>query len=83
MRKIYPRKIQATFCPKVAAESESKRVFVSTGGFQGRQQYKITCSMSVYTARELILNLRKALREIRDDNVRSLNATVSEAEKPL
>jgi hypothetical protein len=83
MRKIYPRKIQATLCPKVTAHSEGKRVEVLTGGFQGAQRYDVTCNMSIYTARELILNLRKALREIRDDNIRSLNGAVAEAEKPL
>jgi hypothetical protein len=82
-RKRYRRKINATFCPQVTAQSESNRITVVTGGFQGLQRYDIAASMSIYTARTLILNLRLALREVRDDNVRDLNEAVAEAEKLL
>lgn len=83
MRKIYPRNVKATFCPKVTCSTYSQRVVVTTGGWQGKQAYNIAADMSIETARTLILDLRKALREIRDETIKRVQGAVSEAEKPL
>lgn len=82
-RKIYPRRIAATFCPVVSEMIEGQRVIVKTAGNQGHQHYIITASLSIYTASRLIVDLRKALRAIRAESARHLDEQVSNAEKPL
>lgn len=83
MKKRYPRNIKANFCPEVSTDCMAQRVVVTTGGFKGLQRYNVTADMSVTTAKNLILNLRKALREIRDVNIQRLNAAVAAAEAEL
>jgi hypothetical protein len=82
--KKYARKVNANWCPVVSTEVFGQRVVVKTGESRGSEiKFKVTASMSIYTASRLIVDLRKALRQIRAESAAALDAQVAIAEKPL
>jgi hypothetical protein len=77
------RNIKATRRPEVTASAASQRIYIKSGSDTQSTRYNITADMSIYTASRLIVELRKALRLVRDENIRELNEQVANAEIPL
>lgn len=77
----YNRKVKLAWSPQVTIRE--RQVVVTSGGQQGATRYECTGELSCYCAEQLILELRKALRKIRDDETARLNGCVSRAEAAL
>lgn len=70
-------------CPDVTAWTHSQKVIVQAGGFAGKVEFLVKGELSVNCAKNLIRELRKALRQIRDETRERLDKAVSDAEGPL
>jgi hypothetical protein len=81
-RVIGKKPLDLTHIPKVETTYDD-HVRITTGGFQDGQPWVASGALSVYCARNLILNLRIALRKIRDERTAQLKMVVEDAEKPL
>lgn len=82
--KVTTRKVRLNSNPAVEAEVHADRIVVSVNGWMGESVFiNARGELSVYCAKHLILNLRKALRRVRDEKTAILNAQVLEAERPL
>lgn len=82
-KKQRTRNIKAEWTPEVDALVYSRVIRVKTGGWSGETRNVVTGELSVSCAVELIRNLRKAVRQIRDYQVATLNNAVDRAEGPL
>lgn len=79
----YTRKIKLVFSPKVEAVPSLQKVRVSTGSWMGKTQYACAGDLSVYCAVQLVRELRRALRRIRDEETAKLANAVTDAEGGL
>jgi hypothetical protein len=52
-------------------------------GFDGVQNFKVEGTLEPHCARNLILDLRRGLRQIRNETAERLNNCITEAEKSL
>lgn len=77
------RNLGLTMTPNVTHNSFSGEVLIETGGLTG--QTWVTCrgTMSMYCAAHLVVELRKALRAIRREQIMSLNSSIAKAEQDL
>jgi hypothetical protein len=58
------------------------RIRVETGGFlQG--EFSARGELSMDCCAKLVLDLRRAMREIRDERTATLNAAITRAERPV
>ena len=75
--------VNCTHTPKVEAMYDTIRI--TSGGYSGprQQEFKLYGDLTPGCTARLIVELRTALRKVRDDRVRQLNGNVAEAEKPL
>ena len=73
--------IALSFSQKVSLV-DADRIRISSGGWL-KQRFETYSDLSPHAAKLLILELRKALRSIRDERVAYFNTQVSEAEKLL
>lgn len=83
MTKTRTRNLKIIFTPKVEAKSYSQTITVTTGSWSGKTMNSMTGEMSVHCAAQLIRNLRRALRQIRDEEIARLNQAVQSAEGDL
>lgn len=83
MTKPRTRNLQITFTPNIEAKTYSKTIKVTTGSWSGKTINNMTGELSVFCAVELIRNLRRALRKIRDEETARLNQAVQNAEGDL
>ena len=79
----YTRKVDLVWSPEVLAVPSTQKIQIKTGSWKGETRYECTGELSVYCATNLIRNLRRALRKIRDDETAKLNNLVTEAEGSL
>lgn len=79
----YTRKVELIFSPEVEALPSVQKISIKTGSFKGVTRYECAGQLSVYCATNLIRNLRRALRKIRDEETAKLNNAVTEAEGSL
>lgn len=64
-------------------EVHGLEITITTGALVGGTEYTFRGELNVWCAVDLTRKLRKALREIRDEQVRQLNHAVTHAEEPL
>ena len=83
MTKQRTRNLEMTFGPKVEANSYARTITVETGSWSGKTINKMKGEMSIYCAVRLIRDLRRALRQIRDEEAARLNRAVQNAEGDL
>lgn len=75
------RKCQVNETP--AVQTFGTKLILSASGWSGKTQVNVRGEMSMYCASQLVRNLRRAMRSIRDDEIRRLNDAVNSAEGPL
>lgn len=68
---------------EVHANAYSQTITIHAEGFDGTRSFMVEGSLSPHCARNLILDLRKGLRSIRDETAKRLNDCVTDSEKPL
>lgn len=79
----YKRTLEMTYWPKITASSHSQKVTLTLGANIGCTEYTVLQPLDTYIVQELIRHLRKALRDIRDEELAKLTAAVDYAEGPL
>jgi len=77
----YRRNVELNFSPVVEVLGQS--ITITTGSYMGKTRYECKGELSLYCAQRLVVELRKALRQIRDAETRKLNAIVEQAERAL
>lgn len=75
--------IQLTRHPEVIANSYDQTIHIKTGGIPVGGPFEARAELSVECARSLIIQLRKALHQIRDETRERLDRAVADSEKPL
>jgi hypothetical protein len=76
--------IALMFTPKVSTTSVFEApIRITSGTYSNGSRFEMYGDLSTHCAATLIVELRKALRAVRDERVRALNGDVIEAEKPL
>ena len=83
MSKEKTRRVNLHWSPEIEALTKSQKIRVKTGSYHGSTKFECTGEMSIYCATQMIRDLRRALRKIRDDETAKLNAQVNRAEAPL
>ena len=83
MTKQRTRNLKMVFSPDVDADTWNHKIRVKTGGWSGNAKNQMTGELSVYCAVQLVRDLRRALREIRDEETARLNQAVQSAEGDL
>ena len=83
MTKQRTRNLEMVFSPGVDADTWNHKIRVKTGGWSGNTKNRMTGELSVYCAVQLVRDLRRALREIRDEETARLNKAVQDAEGDL
>lgn len=73
--------IKCTNTPHATALYDEVRI--ESGGYNGSSEFKVFGDLSINCTALLIIELRTALRRVRDQRVRQLNQAVADAEKPL
>jgi hypothetical protein len=71
------------FVKEVHANSYQQRVTIHVKGFDGVADFDAEGTLETHCVRNLILDLRRALRQIRDESAKRLDSQVADAEKPL
>ena len=77
------RNLPMEFTPQVEGSYYGQLITVVTGCHRAGTEYKFKGSLSPECAAELVRNLRRALRKIRDDSANRLNRAVTSAEGDL
>lgn len=75
--------LKVTSTPEVEAKCYSQVVAIRASGWCGKDQFRIYAELEPHCARNLILELRKALRKIREETCARLQKAVADAEGPL
>jgi hypothetical protein len=75
--------LRLTFNPKCAVNAYRQTITIETGFWSGPNQITARGELSVYCATNLIRELRKGLRQIRDENQLQLEHAIAQAEGPL
>lgn len=83
MSKQRTRNLKMVFSPDVDADTWNHKIRVKTGGWSGNTKNQMTGELSVYCAVQLVRDLRRALRKIRDEETARLNQAVQSAEGDL
>jgi hypothetical protein len=78
----YTRKVRLEWTPKVQTISGQK-IRVETGSWHGETRYEATGELSIHCAVQLVRELRRALRKIRDEETARLEQAVTDAEGGL
>lgn len=76
-------KVRMECTPQVGVDTWNREITVTTGSATNSAVFTCTGKLSPYCAVELILKLRKAVRQIRDEENLRLNQAVADMEKPL
>lgn len=77
------RNLRTTFTPDVKANEYRSTVLITTGTWKGAVRWNVTGELSLECTVRLIVELRKALRQVRDFQVQRVNAAVAKAEGPV
>lgn len=83
MTKQRTRNLKMVFSPNVEANTYSRKITIKTGSHSGSTINRMTGELSVYCAVQLVRDLRRALRKIRDEETARLNQAVQNAEGDL
>ena len=75
--------LKVNFVKEVYANSYNQTVSITAEGFDGTRNFLIVGTLQTHCVRELILDLRKALRQVRDETRKRLDNHVTESEVPL
>ena len=78
----YTRKVSLEWTAKVQTIS-GQRIRIETGSWKGETRYEATGELSIYCAVQLVRDLRRALRKIRDEETARLAQAVTDAEGSL
>lgn len=68
---------------EVHANSYNQTITIHAEGFDGTRTFMVEGTPQTHCARNLILDLRKALRQVRDETRKRLDNHVAESEAPL
>lgn len=79
----YTRKVKLDWCPKIEAIPGIQKIRVATGSFMGTTRFECAGELSIYCAVQLVRDVRRALRKIRDEETAKLATAVTEAEGGL
>lgn len=71
------------YVKEVHANSYQQRVTIHVKGFDGVRDFDAEGTMETHCVRDLILDLRKALRQIRKESAERLDSQVADSEKQL
>ena len=80
-RKTKHRNIDLEWTPEVIVAG--REIVVTTGVYRGNTRYKCKGELSMWCAARLVKELRKAMRQIRREQLASLNDAISDAEQVL
>lgn len=69
--------------PQVTAETYGQKVLIKASGWAGTHMFEAQARMEVHCVRNFIRDLRRALRQIRDETTQRLAKAVDDAEGPL
>jgi hypothetical protein len=75
------RNIRLDFSPSVNVEGDKIRV--TSGSHHGDTKYVASGTLSMWCAASLIKSLRKAMRQIRREQLTMANSAINEAEQTL
>jgi hypothetical protein len=62
---------------------EGREVAVSSGEFRGGVRYECKAKLSMWSAGHLVNDVRKAMRQIRKEQIAELNRAVAHAEEEM
>lgn len=75
--------LPVSYLKEVHVNSYTQKITIHAVGFDGTRDFTIEASLAPHCARNLILDLRRGLRQIRKETADRLNNCVTEAEKEL
>lgn len=75
--------LKANHVKEVHANSWNQTITITAEGFDGTRTFLVEGTLATHCARNLILDLRRALRQVRDETKKRLDAHVAESEIPL
>ena len=81
MSRVRTTRVALVRTPKISTSWQT--IIVETGSMRGLQIFECRGELSTWCATQLIRDLRRALRKIRDEEIAKLNLAVTEAEGQL
>lgn len=75
--------LTVNFIKEVHVNTYQQKITVHMVGFDGAHDFKVEGTLEPHCARNLILDLRRGLRQIRNETAERLNNCITEAEKSL
>lgn len=77
------RRFAMEFTPKVTPCASQDVVIVTTGEWRHGVKFEMTGKLSMWCAAQLVRELRRAMRQVRDQKTATLNECVNNAEGAL